>query len=279
MGKYSDKLNERVRVKGRLHGFCQICGFERKLSRDHVPPKKCNNLTDHDLSVLPLPSQYKIKSQPSQGGTHFKTICEECNNGTLGTEYDPELIKLTNEITSTVSAIGQRIIPIRRVIYLNIKPQRIARSIIGHLLAAIYTGEVETGLIRSPMFDTLRYYFLNKDIPLPRGLNIYYWIYPSRRQVIIKNCGKMTLYSSEPVLGGIIKFLPIGFWIVWEKPKDFVVYLNELLPHREVGIDDIVQIPIDLYNIPNLFFSEQPEDNEILVMSDTMTCVASPRIE
>jgi 5-methylcytosine-specific restriction endonuclease McrA len=131
MGKYSDKLNERVRVKGRLHGFCQICGFERKLSRDHVPPKKCNNLTDHDLSVLPLPSQYKIKSQPSQGGTHFKTICEECNNGTLGTEYDPELIKLTNEITSTVSAIGQRIIPIRRVIYLNIKPQRIARSIIG----------------------------------------------------------------------------------------------------------------------------------------------------
>jgi hypothetical protein len=65
----------------------------------------------------------------------------------------------------------------------------------------------------------------------------------------------MTLYSSEPVLGGIIKFLPIGFWIVWEKPKDFVVYLNELLPHREVGIDDIVQIPIDLYNHTKFVFS------------------------
>jgi hypothetical protein len=102
MGEYSKNLKKRILNQGPKEGFCVICGGFGVLSRDHVPPKGCHNLNDVELkTVLPSPEYSKVGTT-SQGGTHYKTLCEKCNNHCLGTLYDQALIDFSNSITSTV---------------------------------------------------------------------------------------------------------------------------------------------------------------------------------
>jgi len=46
MDDYSKQLQNRVMTKSSKLGYCVICGSYGRLTRDHVPPKGCNNKTD-----------------------------------------------------------------------------------------------------------------------------------------------------------------------------------------------------------------------------------------
>lgn len=277
MGDFTSNLRNRVSIKGPKEGYCVICGSYGKLSKDHVPPKKCNNLKDHELKPFGATRPQK-KGTTSQGGTHFRTLCSKCNSEKLGLEYDPELVNLSNDITSTVLSVKEKNLILPEHIVSFVKPQRLARSVIGHLLAAASVNETKENLISYPMPDALRKYFLDSTLPLPPELHIYYWVYPSRKQVVIKGAGKMTMYSTKDlVLGHIIKFLPLAFWVIWEKPKSFKPSLYQLVPQRDMRIDDLNQMRINLKEIPALDFPEAPNDNELIMMDTKTTSVALPK--
>ena len=275
MGDYTEKLNFRVRTRGPNNGYCAICGKHEKLARDHVPPKRCNNISDYIVKVFAA-----NKNDPgviSQGGTHFKTLCESCNSNLLGTKYDPELIKLTDSITKTISSSIRECVPVPPYISESIHPQRLARAIVGHTLSAIAVEETKSGIIPSPLNDALRHYFLNENESLPDKLEIFYWAYPSKKQVIIKNSGKASIYNLNPVIGHIIKFFPLGFWLVWDRHPSCRINLPTLINERESCVNSVQKLIIDLHNIPPLNFPEAPVDHEIHFMDVSHTSIAEPK--
>lgn len=280
MGDYSKQLHKRVMTRGQNVGYCVICGSHGKLTRDHVPPEGCNNKTDVILRTF-LPSHEKNSKNSkttSQGGTNFKTLCENCNSSQLGGKYDPELINLSNEITNIALAVNNKqiMLPSDRLIFT--RPQKLTRAVIGHILAADAVDETKSGLTSFDFRDALRHYFLNESAPLPQEVDIFFWIYPSRRQVIIKDAhiAYMGSFDNKPLCCHILKFLPLGFWVLWEKPAAFQTTLPNLVPDKSMGIDDIYQIKVDFRNIPSLDFPEMPIDNQITLLS-SKSIVGNPK--
>ncbi len=277
MGNYSASISKRISTRGPKIGYCVICGRYGKLSRDHVPPKKCNNLKDVEIQAL-LPSKDSSRvGTTSQGGTHFKTLCEDCNSKRLGLEYDPELIKLSNEITLPALTAKTKRIVIPNVIHAFIRPQRLARAIVGHTLAAIAVDEAKSGLLNSPMSDSMREYFLDSSLPMAKSLNIYYWLYPSRKQVVIKGMGKSHYGTPGTIVGHVMKFLPLGFWLVWDKPSDRVINLDRLLLDKRMGLNETAQIDINMQDIPPLNFPEMPAEWETNLLNDDYAFVGNSK--
>lgn len=274
MGDYTKKL-KRIQTRGARIGFCSICRKEGPLSRDHVPPKGCNNLNDVEIRTL-VPSEDFVKSATtSQGGTHYRTICGTCNNKRLGIDFDPELIKLSNEITSLSLGAKNKRILLPQSIHCFIKPQRIARAVVGHALAGLAINETKDDQLSDPISDLLRGYFLNENADFPEELEIYYWVYPCRRQVLIKGAGKSIGTFSGPralVVGHIFKFLPLGFWLVFKGDERGLRNTNgavkNLVKNKKMKLDEIEQVEIDLFNIPPLNFPEAPKGDEIILFNN-----------
>jgi hypothetical protein len=279
MGNYSKKLEKRVLTRGPEYGFCVICGEYAKLTRDHVPPEGCNNNVDVVLQIFQPESAHSKPTQKtfSQGGTHFRTLCERCNSYRLGAKYDPELVRLSNEVTNIALATIERKIVLPQRISAFMRPQKVARSVIGHILAATAVEETKKGPLSAPFQNSLRHYFLNEDESLPAEVDIYYWVYPSRRQVVVKNSGKLSWKRKGLLLGHILKFLPLGFWVLWERPKNISLNLSALVPDKNMGIDQLCQVDLDIGSIPRLDFPEAPNDDEAILLRDDATSVGYPK--
>ncbi|MEW8051416.1 MAG: hypothetical protein AB2809_13675 [Candidatus Thiodiazotropha sp.] len=277
MGDYSNSIRNRIVNRGPAQGYCVICGEYGKLTRDHVPPKRCNNLNDIEIKAL-MSDENSDKAGPtSQGGMHFKTLCGVCNSERLGIKYDPSLVDLSNEITSLVQGAKRRNIVLPKKIYPIIQPQRIARSVVGHALAAIAVDETREGLRSSPISDLLRYYFLDEESHMPDNLEIYYWLYPSRKQVVIKGMGKRYLGIDGVVVGHVLKFLPLGFWIVYNKPSNININLANLVKRKDMGLSEREQIEIDLYSAPSIKFPEAPKGWEINALNNSYAYSGHPK--
>lgn len=268
-------MTMRISNKGPREGYCVICGTHGTLTRDHVPPKKCNNLNNTELEVLQSRFAKTVRGTISQGGTQFKTLCGKCNNERLGIQYDPSLVDLSNAITSLVLGARRKHIQLQQKIYPIIKPQRIARAVVGHMLAAVAVEETKSGLIKSPMSDALRKYFLDQTLPLPEEMEIYYWPYPYKEQVLIKGFGKFDIRTKHGLIGDIFKFLPLGFLLTWEKPDSINVNIPVLLRNKKMGIDEQEKIEIDLYNHPPHDFPEAPKDWELSLLNDQHAFIGS----
>ncbi|MCH8059491.1 MAG: hypothetical protein IIA11_03425 [Proteobacteria bacterium] len=158
-----------------------------------------------------------------------------------------------------------------------LRPQKIARAVVGHLLAANAVEEAKTGIVSAPFPDALRRYFLNDEEALPDNIDIYWWIYPYRRQVVIKGAGKMTMKGGGTIFGHILKFLPLGFWVLWERPAHVSLQVPTLVPDKRMGIDEVAQTSIALNSPPPLDFPEAPMDDEATLMHAESTSVGTPR--
>lgn len=186
---------------------------------------------------------------------------------------------MSNEITKIALAVinKQIMLPSNRLIFT--RPQKLARAVIGHILAADAVDETKAGLKSFDFRDALRNYYLNESAALPQEVGILFWIYPSRRQVIIKDAllAYMGSFDNKALCCHILKFLPFGFWVLWEKPDTFQTTLPNLVPDKSMGIDDIYQTTVDFGNIPTLDFPEMPiNDNQITLLS-SKSIVGNPK--
>lgn len=97
------KKNKKVKIKGDKKGYCNICDHYSKLTRDHIPPQGCIKPKPVELKTLTQHlSDPNAKPTVSQSGLNLLSICGNCNNNLLGTEYDPELIELSHKVASLV---------------------------------------------------------------------------------------------------------------------------------------------------------------------------------
>lgn len=250
-------------TRGTRIGTCNICGDKGILTEDHTPPKGSTRITQVEMHhIVSLLSAEKPGSRGriSQDGVKFRTLCGRCNNTMLGANYDLAF----NDFSQRVASFLKTSIALPQTMYVRGRPQKIARSLIGHL-CALGVDRYRKG----PHTEDIRDYFLEPAKPLPNYLDIYYWIYPYNTQVLVRDAGLRDLRAQDPAAIWLMKFFPIAFLIVWDKPKgyDYTQFQN-LAAWEHLDIDDEVEMPIHLNVVPHQRWPEAPEEHSFLLYGD-----------
>ena len=255
----------RVRTRGPKEGTCNICGAFGQLTDDHIPPKGASRLRQVDMMhLIDLLSAEKPRRSArfSQDGVKYRTICPDCNSGRLGTRYDPSLIELTASVHKYLST--RLYLP--SSMDFPTKPNRVARSIVGHLLAH-GLGQHRTGAAIGKLTD----YVLDESAPFPNELEFYYWLYPYNDQVIIKGAGLSLDFTQNFASFLLLKFYPICFLILADRPNHWTIpycRLDEILtPH----IDDEGSMRLDFAALVPRRWPEAPVETGIVMLGEDAT--------
>jgi len=228
-------------------GYCRICGEHRKLTEDHIPPKKCGN----NKKVFIMAGDEK---RLSQNGLKLKTLCLECNGNRLGGKFDPELVRLHKEVKKILPTYQRSKFPVTSFIC-KINPNLLLRSVLGHLLSSTFgdvTNQNPAITLEYPTFYTsIQEYVLEKTQEL-KDISIYYWFYPYEEIRILHYFGHQPkIGKSNQIFGILFKFFPLAIWIVDKKAS--TVYPNQLeIPTNSDSYDLIL-------NIENVIGMQQPE--------------------
>lgn len=160
--------------------FCNICGKKRKLTEDHVPPKFWHNSSQKRYSIAFSTADPPQAKSPfpwkANHGITYKSICQECNSW-LGSEADKEMKVMCDAVHKQL----------HREIFLcyenvEVKVNRVARSVIGHMLAAKNFYDAECTID-----NALRAYVLNKTALPPEDMYLYYYPYEYESIVVARD--------------------------------------------------------------------------------------------
>jgi hypothetical protein len=252
-------FNEKIKElkKGVNIGYCRICGNYRKLTVNHVPPKACGN--NNRIEII-----YDNKKLISQNGLNCKTICEECNNILLGSNYDKELIRLYKEIKS-FNKSGIIVGKIQK----NIDVKKLVRCLLGHLLSiCVYEKNntiqelLKNKIKNNLLFNTYRDFVLGKTDIL-KNYSCYYWYYPYDNIVITPYFLKADVITGPKILelfGTIIKLFPIALYIIDESNSTAEIDCNKIdFNQNSLTFDINEKIKYD--------FPELPSKNELIMLS------------
>jgi hypothetical protein len=187
-----------------------------------------------------------------QGGLKFKTICGRCNNDFLGLRYDPELKYFVDGMRRALQTVSLNVV-LPRLVQAEANLHLVARSVIGHVLAAHSVPETESSARHVGATESLRQYFLNPDLSFPEDWRLYCWPYFSRRQIILRHAAWMDVSLNAPaekmVYGHVLKFLPFGFWLAYRKHAEFHIAAQDITPikssrtEREIVRFDLRRTP------------------------------------
>ncbi len=253
MRKYS-KSNKgfSVETRGLRNGTCNICGEVGPLTEDHTPPKGCVRPTEVELLHIThalSASVPKVKRSFSQNGVKYRTLCGRCNNKLLGHTYDPYLIAFANG----TAALLQSSLYLPSFLEVPARPQAIMRSVLGHI-AAQGVDRYKKG----PHTEEVRDYILDLSKPLPQALSMYYWAYPHKRQVLVRDASYMDLGRQKPFLAWFIKFFPLAFLVAWDASPTLPFPVQSLNPWRNSTFNMETELPLSLRSLPPEEWPEAP---------------------
>jgi len=253
-------------TRGPLHGTCNICGGVGPLTDDHVPPKGCPRISTvrmHQLYELLTAGKLSSSARQAQGGVKFRTICAKCNNTLLGAEYDPALIHVAKEIDQFLSALNAGVV-IPGHTSVRVKPQRLMRAVVGHLLAADVGRRAD-----GPWDGPLAQYFLDQSRPLPSDAHIYYWLYPYRQQLLTRDAVYLSLASHDKGKDStyfmLLKFFPLAFMICDGAPNCYRFNLPSLTMHGALPIDGEVEMPVYFKSVRHELWPEAPTEQHVIL--------------
>lgn len=250
-------------------GTCNICGEYGPLTEDHTPPKGCSRPTQVEirhLSYLLSGSANPPKGRRSQNGVKYKTLCHRCNNTLLGGRYDPPFIDFVN----AAAAYLRSPLALPAAISIPGRPQAIVRSLLGHMSA-----QGVDRYLKGPLTEAVRDYFLDDSLPLPDGIQVFYWAYPHRLHVMFRDAAYVHLPNGQPFSLWLLKFFPIAFLVAWDEPIGLRYPIQSMEPWRSAPINHTTDLPLDLANIPPLFWPEAPTNESMLMYGQEAIHVAT----
>jgi hypothetical protein len=225
----------------------------------------------HHIARILSVEKTKARGRLSQNGVKFRTLCARCNNKFLGANYDPAF----NDFSMRVGSYLKSSLALPPISYVRGKPQKIARSLLGHMSA-----QGVDRYLKGPHTEDIRDYFLDMAKPLPSYLDIYYWVYPYQTQVLVRDVVLKDLRLEDNAYIWIMKFFPLAFLIVWDKPKGYDYnHFPNLAKWAGLAIDDEVDMPVQLSRIPHERWPEAPEQHTFLMYGEgAMGAVVKGRI-
>lgn len=194
------------------------------------------------------------QGRPCQNGLRYRTTCADCNNKWLE-QYDRSLAKLYHGMLDKLDREPRAYWHTQ-----TIQPQQIARTVIGHLMAANAVSLTEKFSVHEGNNKALHDYFFDENAPLPDNIDIYCWYYPSKTIKALNYIGSSFQLGNPNArtTGHILKFFPLAFWVVLDKPEGFNVYIPKLLQDKQLPIDGEERLTISCNPHPDLTFPELP---------------------
>lgn len=120
------------------HGKCRICGQNKELSYEHVPPRVALNRTTRFVSIphedwtkVDNFLKYKPKGQVLQGGIGYYSLCRDCNSF-LGQKYVKAYDKWIQSGLEVITNFNGNYF---NYIAINQEPLRILKQIISMFIA------------------------------------------------------------------------------------------------------------------------------------------------
>lgn len=254
-----------VNTYGTKVGHCNICDSYGLLTEDHIPPKGTLGIPQANLlHIIELLSaerpEGKKKKRQMQSGVNFRSLCERCNSSLLGAKYDPELIKFSNSVTLFLKSE----ITLPEITTITIIPGLVARSVLGHLFALGIERRERTRLLIEAVE-----FFNDTNRPLPEEIEIYYWVYPYRRQVAVRDGALLSDFlRSPPIVFWCLKYFPLGFIITWGNKELNRIALPRLRNYMLNAGMHPANIPLYLKSIPHQNWPEEPEENGAVLYGD-----------
>lgn len=284
MAEFSDRLNSWAATTGKKGpGHCVICGAFGQLTKDHVPPKGCAVITNSVLSRLVMETEADRpagKTVQIQGGLKFRTICGVCNNERLGLRFDPELKIFVDSMREGLQKAGSNVV-LPRWVHAKANLHLVAKSVIGHVLAAHSVADTEVWRRDIGASESLRKYFLEPDIAFPSDWRLYCWPYFSRKQIILRHASWMNVSLNDPskkiVYGHVLKFLPLGFWLVYEQSDEFIITAKDITP-AGMPRTERETISFDLRHTPHMGYPEQVTGHHVMLFANDQSSMTSPTV-
>lgn len=253
----------KFKTRGAKNGQCNICGDIGPLTEDHTPPKGSVRITQVEMNhITNLLSAERagLRGRISQNGVKFRTLCNRCNNSLLGANYDIAF----NDFSQNVSTYLNTSLTLPDTVHIRGKPQKIARALFGHL-TAIGIDRYRKG----PNTEDLKEWFLDEGKQMPSYLNISYWVYPYKTQVLIRDGGLRNLRVQDTAVIWLMKYYPVAFFMVWDKPAGYdYPELPNFNNWRTIGANSEVEMPIHLNVIPHQRWPEAPEDHSFCIYGE-----------
>jgi len=245
-------------VRGPRIGACNICGEVGTLTEDHTPPKGCLRPTQVEIrhiSNLLSADEASTRGYRSQNGVKYRTLCQRCNNSLLGARYDPAFIAFVNEIGQFLKSS----LHLPPALTVRGQPQAILRSLLGHI-SAQGVDRYQKG----PLTEPIRDYILDESKPFPEGLCAYYWAYPHRYHVMVRDAAFLDIPSGNPFSIWLLKFFPVAFLVTWGRPTYLEYMPQPFEPWRNSPFAHEVEMPIALRPAIPAFWPDAPTDRSIL---------------
>lgn len=256
-----------------MKGRCVICGDLGPLTRDHVPPKGVTPPTP--IEVRRLIALTGVGDAPTPRlhfqAQSFPSLCRECNSERLGSLYDPHLIAFSNRVSAWVRAVYESGLVLPAVASVRIRPSAVAHAVAGHLLAAEDRSDPTEPLGGGTLTESMRAYFLGTNAK-DAGFRIFLWPYSGSEIIVVRGFGMARVLGKKhgPIVGDILKYFPLAFWVVGEVPANVQIEFAEL----DLMQDSEVIINIPLRVVPHAGWPERPMDNEIVLINRERSHVA-----
>lgn len=262
-------------------GYCRICDAYGALTKDHVPPQgiaRPADLESGSLTAWHKNGRSTRRTKIVQGGIRYRTICSICNNTMLGCWYDPELVSLSKSLIAAFNASERHGLLLPDINSIRIKPHRLARAVLGHLLAAPPIGDLTQPVAMSPQGDvqpTIRSYVLDPNAAFPAGYRLHAWFSLTHGQTIMRGVAHMNLRTRVINAGEFLKFFPLGFFLSYDNNP--IPYPTTDITSPAIEIDVSKTYRFSLRNRPPEQWPEQMGDNDVLLINDEATNYAKAR--
>jgi hypothetical protein len=255
-----------AKCKREKKSICNLCREEKALSWDHVPPKggiEIGRVEMETMFEIMAGDRESRKLRESLNGVKYRTICRDCNSY-LGLEYDPVI----NDFATSVGLYLKTGLALPDEISHKVKPQRLMKALLGHIVAA----KVE---VEDTTFDrAAREYVLDPNKPLPEEIHVFYWVYPYATSVAIRDFGMFVPRGTfnEPAVFQLLKYYPIAY-LCSTKPE--YAGLPALSWYRGAELDSEVEISLNLKRVEDPYWPEAPDDEDNNVFFGGRSAVAA----
>ena len=206
-----------------IYGTCRLCGENKKLTFEHVPPETTFNASKvfaHTGDVLInsianeniLPWEFeKGKGKIQQRGRGGYYLCADCNSKT-GQWYVPEYSKFVNSIHYALIQVGKQEYKSLGIKMQGLRPLPIFKQVMTMFC------DINKGLIRD---DSLKEFILNKTNQVFNKQKYCLYAYIHSGDIVRSNGISAMLCPAGVVVLTEISMYPIGFVLYIDKPEAY----------------------------------------------------------
>ncbi len=230
-------------------GICKLCGEDKLLSFEHVPPSSTYNKTTRykiisfdDYMKSPDPVNQKFKGKIYQGGVGYYSLCQDCNSF-LGANYVNSYKNWVN-VGREILSYGDYFKYLYRVE--NIEPLKIMKHIISMFIS------INDNIFGRSFPELIEFVKKPELKELPEKYQLFTYLnnkgdFRHIRFQVVGNFKIRSIISCSE-----ITFPPYGFVLTFNNTR-LIDHLNNITAFKNFSINERVNVDLDMYRLPTYF--------------------------